>query len=220
MKKYFIAGILVWVPIAVTVWVITWGLGLLDGVFGSVMHVIIAVFPRQFTADLEHFRALPGVGVLIVILVIIFTGLLAISFAGQWWVRFWDKQMTRIPIVRSIYPSVKQVSSTLFSGSGQAFRKALLIRYPHQNSWAVAFQIGSPTEEIQQKLGGDYVNVFLPTTPNPTSGFFMIIPRSEVIELDMNVEEALKYIVSMGTVSPISAASGLTTAQLSKSSDS
>jgi uncharacterized membrane protein len=178
MKKYFIAGILVWVPIAVTVWVITWGLSLLDGVFGSVMHVIIAVFPRQFTADLEHFRALPGVGVVIVVMVIIATGLLAINFAGQWWVRFWDKQMTRIPIVRSIYPSVKQVSSTLFSGSGQAFRKALLIRYPHANSWAVAFQIGVPTAEIQHKLVGDYVNVFLPTTPNPTSGFFMIVPRS------------------------------------------
>ncbi|MCE7529811.1 DUF502 domain-containing protein [Polynucleobacter sp. IMCC 29146] len=219
MKKYFIAGILVWVPIAVTVWVITWGLGLLDGVFGSVMHVIIAVFPRQFTADLEYFRALPGVGVAIVVLVIIITGLMAISFAGQWWVRFWDKQMTRIPIVRSIYPSVKQVSSTLFSGSGQAFRKALLIHYPHANSWAVAFQIGSPTEEIQNKLGGDYVNVFLPTTPNPTSGFFMIVPRSEVIELDMNVEEALKYIVSMGTVPPI-ADSALSTTQLSKPSAS
>jgi uncharacterized membrane protein len=104
--------------------------------------------------------------------------------------------------VRSIYSSVKQVSSTLFSGSGQAFRKALLIRYPHSNSWAIAFQTGTPAAEISSKVGEDYVNVFLPTTPNPTSGFFMIVPRSSVIELDMTVEEALKHIVSMGSVPP------------------
>jgi uncharacterized membrane protein len=104
--------------------------------------------------------------------------------------------------VRSIYASVKQVSSTIFSGNGQAFRKALLIRYPHAESWVIAFQTGNTADEIEQKLGGEYVNVFLPTTPNPTSGFFMIVPRANVIELDMSVEEALKHIVSMGSVPP------------------
>jgi uncharacterized membrane protein len=128
MKKYFIAGILVWTPISITIWVIAWGLGLLDGVFGSVMHAMIAVFPSQFANDMQHFRELPGVGILIVVAVIMFTGLFAISFAGQWWMKVWDRLMNRIPIVRSIYSSVKQVSSTLFSGSGQAFSKALLIR--------------------------------------------------------------------------------------------
>ena len=209
MKKYFIAGILVWTPISITIWVIAWGLGLLDGVFGSVMHAMIAVFPSQFANDMQHFRELPGVGVLIVVAVIMFTGLLAISFAGQWWMKVWDRFMNRIPIVRSIYSSVKQVSSTLFSGSGQAFSKALLIRYPHADSWAIAFQTGMPAREVAAKLGEDYVNVFLPTTPNPTSGFFMIVPRAHTIELEMSVEEALKHIVSMGSVPPTSS-TGLT----------
>ena len=131
-----------------------------------------------------------------------FTGLLAISFAGQWWLRVWDKQVNRIPVVRSIYSSIKQLSSTLFSSNGQAFRKALLIRYPHADSWAIAFQTGTPAAEVENKLGSDYVNVFLPTTPNPTSGFFMIVQRSQTIELDMSIEEALKHIVSMGSVPP------------------
>jgi uncharacterized membrane protein len=200
MKKYFIAGILVWVPIAITVWVITWGLGLIDQIYGSVMGALITVLPGQFSGDLKHFREIPGLGILIVIAVITFTGLLAISFAGQW--KVWDRFVTRIPIVRSIYSSVKQVSSTIFSGNGQAFRKALLIRYPHAESWVIAFQTGNTAEEIEQKLGSEYVNVFLPTTPNPTSGFFMIVPRANVIELDMSVEEALKHIVSMGSVPP------------------
>ncbi len=202
MKKYFIAGILVWAPMAVTIWVITWGLDLLDGVFGSVMHAIIAVFPREFASDLQHFRDLPAVGVAIVVVVIMGTGLIAISFAGQWWMKVWDNLMNRIPVVRSIYSSVQQVSSTLFSGSGQAFSKALLIRYPHADSWVIAFQTGIPAKEVTAKLGDDYVNVFLPTTPNPTSGFFMIVPRAQTIELDMSVEEALKHIVSMGSVPP------------------
>jgi len=202
MKKYFIAGILVWAPLSITVWVIAWGLGLLDGVFGSVMHAIIVVLPQDAARDLQHFRDLPGVGILIVIAVIMLTGLLAISFAGQWWLKIWDKLVNRIPVVRSIYSSVQQVSSTLFSGSGQAFSKALLIRYPHAESWVIAFQTGTPAKEVAAKLGEDYVNVFLPTTPNPTSGFFMIVPRTQTIELEMSVEEALKHIVSMGSVPP------------------
>ena len=202
MKKYFIAGILVWAPVAVTVWVISWGLGVLDSIFGSVMMAIISVSPGEFSPDLKHFREIPAIGVLIVVGVIMVTGFVAIIFAGQWWLRVWDKLVNRIPIVRSIYSSVIQVSSTLFSGSGQAFRKALLIRYPHPNSWAIAFQTGMPAKEVAAKLGEDYVNVFLPTTPNPTSGFFMIVPRAHTIELEMSVDEALKHIVSMGSVPP------------------
>jgi len=212
MKKYFIAGILVWAPLSITIWVIAWGLGLLDGVFGSVMHAIIVLLPEDAARDLQHFRDLPGVGILIVVSFIMFTGLLAISFAGQWWFRVWDRLMNRIPIVRSIYSSVQQVSSTLFSGSGQAFSKALLIRYPHADSWVIAFQTGMPAKEVTAKLGENYVNVFLPTTPNPTSGFFMIVPRAQTIELDMSVEEALKHIVSMGSVPPTSP-TGLTAIQ-------
>ena len=213
MKKYFIAGILVWAPLSITIWVIAWGLGLLDGVFGSVMHAIIVVLPEDAARDLQHFRDLPGVGILIVIVVILLTGLTAINFAGQWWLNVWDKFVNRIPIVRSIYSSVQQVSSTLFPGTGQAFSKALLIRYPHADSWVIAFQTGTPAKEVTAKLGEDYVNVFLPTTPNPTSGFFMIVPRAQTIELEMSVEEALKHIVSMGSVPPNSS-SGLTASQL------
>ena len=212
MKKYFIAGILVWAPMAVTIWVITWGLGLLDGVFGSVIQAMIAVLPRESAADLQRFREIPAVGIVIVVTVIMLTGLIAISFAGQWWLKVWDKVVNRIPVVRSIYSSVQQVSSTLFSGNGQAFSKALLIRYPHAPSWAIAFQTGIPAKEVSSKLGDDYVNVFLPTTPNPTSGFFMIVPRAETIQLEMSVEEALKHIVSMGSVPPTSPI-GLTDSQ-------
>ena len=212
MKKYFIAGILVWAPMAVTIWVITWGLGLLDGVFGSVIQAMIAVLPRESAADLQRFREIPAVGIVIVVTVIMLTGLIAISFAGQWWLKVWDKVVNRIPVVRSIYSSVQQVSSTLFSGNGQAFSKALLIRYPHAHSWAIAFQTGIPAKEVSSKLGDDYVNVFLPTTPNPTSGFFMIVPRAETIQLEMSVEEALKHIVSMGSVPPTSPI-GLTDSQ-------
>ena len=215
MKKYFIAGILVWAPLSITVWVIAWGLGLLDGVFGSVMHAIIMVLPHDAAVDVQNFRDLPGVGILIVIAVILLTGLTAINFAGQWWLKVWDKFVNRIPIVRSIYSSVQQVSSTLFSGSGQAFSKALLIRYPHADSWVIAFQTGIPAREVTTKLGEDYVNVFLPTTPNPTSGFFMIVPRAQTIELEMSVEEALKHIVSMGSVPPNSS-SGLTATRSTK----
>jgi uncharacterized membrane protein len=203
MKKYFIAGILVWTPLAVTIWVMTWGLSVLDGVFGSVISALMAVLPVDLTPALQSFRKLPGVGILIVIAVIMATGIVAANFAGQWWIRLWDQIIIRIPIVKSIYSSVKQVSGTLFSSKGNAFRKAVLIPYPRNGSWTIAFVTGNPAEEVAAKLNGEHVNVFLPTTPNPTSGFFMIVPRADIIELDMGVEEALKHIVSMGSVAPL-----------------
>ena len=203
MKKYFLAGILVWAPLAITIWVITWAMGILDGVFGSVMHVLITVLPSNLTESLTHFRETPFVGVLIVIFAIILTGMFAITIAGRWLFRMWEKVLQRIPIVRSIYSSVKQVSDTLLSSSGDAFKKAVLIRYPHANSWTIAFQTGTPMREVAEKLGTPHIHVFVPTTPNPTSGFFMIVPKDSVIELTISVEEALKHIVSMGTVPPV-----------------
>lgn len=202
MKKYFLAGILVWAPLAITIWVITWGMGILDGVFGSVMHLLITVLPTDSTQSLTKFRETPFIGVLIVIAAITFTGMFAITFAGRWLLRIWEKVLHRIPIVRSIYSSVKQVSDTLLSSSGEAFKKAVLIRYPHQNSWTIAFQTGTPMQEVAEKLGTPHIHVFVPTTPNPTSGFFMIVPKDSVIELTISVEDALKRIVSMGTVPP------------------
>ena len=203
MKKYFIAGMLVWAPLAITVWVMTWGLSLLDGIFGSVMKGLMAVLPLELRSDLQSFKDLPGVGILIVIAIILLTGVMAANFAGQWWVRLWDRFISRIPVVKSIYSSVKQVSGTLFSSKGNAFRKAVLIPYPRNGSWTIAFITGNPATEVAEKLSGEHVNVFLPTTPNPTSGFFMIVPKADIIELDMGVEEALKHIVSMGSVPPL-----------------
>jgi uncharacterized membrane protein len=181
----------------------TWGLSVLDNVFGSVIFALMAVLPVDLTPALQSFRNLPGVGILIVISVILLTGVVAANFAGQWWIRLWDQIIIRIPIVKSIYSSVKQVSGTLFSSKGNAFRKAVLIPYPRNGSWTIAFVTGNPAEEVAAKLNGEHVNVFLPTTPNPTSGFFMIVPRADIIELDMGVEEALKHIVSMGSVAPL-----------------
>ena len=204
MKKYFIAGMLIWAPLAITIWVMTWGLSVLDGVFGSVMMALMTILPSGLKPALQSFRELPGVGILIVLAIIFATGILAANFVGQWWIRLWDRLITRIPIVKSIYSSVKQVSGTLFSSKGNAFRKAVLIPYPRNGSWTIAFITGNPADEVANKLNGEHVNVFLPTTPNPTSGFFMIVPRADIIELEMSVEEALTHIVSMGSVPPSS----------------
>jgi uncharacterized membrane protein len=202
MKKYFIAGMLVWAPLAITIWVMTWGLSVLDGVFGSVMAALIAVLPTALKPALQAFRELPGVGIVIVVAIIFTTGIFAANFAGQWWIALWDRLIAHIPIVKSIYSSVKQVSDTLFSSKGNAFRKAVLIPYPRDGSWTIAFVTGNPAQEIKDKLGKEHVNVFLPTTPNPTSGFFMVVPVADIIELDMSVESALTHIVSMGSVPP------------------
>ena len=202
MKKYFIAGILVWAPLAITIWVITWGVSVLDGVFGSIMSAIMAVTPGDTQPTLKSFRAIPGLGVVIVLAIIFVSGLLAANYAGQWWIKLWDRFINRIPIVKSIYSSVKQVSDTLFSSKGNAFRQAVLIPYPRNGSWTIAFVTGSPAQEVANKLKEEHLNVFVPTTPNPTSGFFMIVPKADMIELDMTVEEALKHIVSMGSVPP------------------
>jgi uncharacterized membrane protein len=201
LRHYFITGLLVWLPMGVTIWVLTWLYGLFDGIFLSVLGAANAVIP-----GLDHLanwlRSIPGFGVLSVAVVLLITGLFVANIFGQWWLRQWDKLMNRIPVVRSIYTSVKQVSDTLFSGSGHAFSKALLIRYPHTEAWSMAFLTGKPGGEVASRLDGEYVSVFIPTTPNPTSGFFMMLPRHHVIELDMSVDNALKYIISMGVVVP------------------
>ena len=130
------------------------------------------------------------------------TGVLTNNLVGKWFVRLWERLLNRIPVVNSIYGSVKQVSDTLFSSSGNAFRKAVLIPYPHENSYTIAFLTGVPGGDVKNHLVGDYVSVYVPTTPNPTSGFFLMMERSRVVELDMSVDAALKYIVSMGVVAP------------------
>jgi uncharacterized membrane protein len=194
LKKYFITGLLIWVPLAITAWVLSLIVRTMDQ---SLLLLPQAIHP-------EHLLGLyiPGIGALLTLLVVFFTGLITANIVGQKLVRFWEGVLARIPVVKSIYYSVKQVSDTLFSGSGVAFRKVLLVRYPHPEAWSVAFQTGHPARDVADLLPDEHVGVFIPTTPSPVNGFFFFVKRKDVMELDMNVDEALKYIVSMGVVAP------------------
>jgi uncharacterized membrane protein len=202
VKKYFIAGLLVWLPLIITIWVLASVLGLLDGVFLSVLNQVQRLVGPSGAATLEWLRDVPGLGILILIGVLLLTGMFVTNIFGQWAFRQWDRLLNKIPIVRSIYSSVKQVSDTLFSSSGQAFREAVLVQYPRAGSWTIAFVTGRPGGEVAHHLDADYVSLYVPTTPNPTSGFFLMMPRSDVVTLTMSVDEALKYIISMGVVAP------------------
>jgi uncharacterized membrane protein len=202
MKKYLVAGLLVWLPLAITIWLLTWLLGALDGVLGALLRLAGKVLPDSATTFLAQVAGIPGMGVLVLGLLMLVTGIFVTNVVGAWWVRQWDRLMGKIPIVKSIYSSVKQVSDTLFSSSGNAFREAVLVQYPRQGSWTIAFVTGKPGGEVAGRLPGDYVSVYVPTTPNPTSGFFLMMPRADVLELRMSVDEALKYVISMGVVAP------------------
>jgi uncharacterized membrane protein len=202
MKKYLIAGLLVWLPLAVTIWVLHAVLGLLDGLFGWFLTASQTLLPSGAHAPLEALRSIPGLGLIVVLLLLLATGVFATNMVGQWWLRQGGRIVQRIPIVKSIYSSVKQVSDTLFSSSGNAFREAVLVQYPREGSWTIAFVTGRPGGEAALHLSGDYLSLYVPTTPNPTSGFFLMVPRADVIALRMSVDEALKYIISMGVVAP------------------
>jgi uncharacterized membrane protein len=208
VKKYLVAGLLVWLPLAITIWVLSWLLGAMDGVFASLLSATQAVLPESARAGLETLRHVPGLGVLVMVAGLLATGVFAANIFGQWWLRQWDTILGKIPIVKSIYNSVKQVSDTLFSTNGNAFREAVLVQYPRAGSWTIAFVTGKPGGEVAAHLPGDYVSVYVPTTPNPTSGFFLMMPRADVLALRMSVDEALKYVISMGVVGPELAAEG------------
>ncbi len=194
IKRYFITGLLIWVPLAITAWVLA--------LIASVADQSLRLLPETLRPHQLLGYDIPGAGVVLTLLIIFVTGVLAANFIGQRLVGWWEQLLARIPVVNSIYLSVKQVSDTLFSSSGNAFRKALLIQYPRRGSWTIAFLTGRPGGDVVNHLPGDLVSVYVPTTPNPTSGFFLMLPRSDVIELDMDVDEALKYIISMGVVAP------------------
>ncbi len=201
LKKLFIAGLLVWLPLTITVWVLWQLLSVFDGIFRAVIGAINALAPSLQPA-LDRLAHTPGLGVVVVLGAILLTGLLVANIVGQWWLRQWDSLIARIPIVKSIYSSVKQVSDTLFASNGNAFRQAVMVQYPRAGSWTIGFVTGAPGGEVARRLPGDHISVYVPTTPNPTSGFFLMIPRSEAIELAMSVDEALKYVISMGVVAP------------------
>ena len=194
MKRYLIAGLLVWVPLGITIWV---------------LHALVSALDQTLLLVPEGARPeaivgfhIPGLGVLLSFAILFLTGMLAANFFGARLILVWESVLGRIPVVKSIYSSVKQVSDTLLSDTGNAFRKALLVEYPYPGSWTIAFQTGFPAVSVAGSLPGEHVSVYVPTTPNPTSGFFLMLPRSRVHELDMTVDEALKYIISMGVVAP------------------
>jgi uncharacterized membrane protein len=191
LKRYFITGLLIWVPLVITVWVLSLLVGTLDNT--------LLLLPPRYRPDAWLGVHIPGVGAIITLLVVLITGILAANFFGRQFVLFWEGLLGRIPVVKSIYTSVKQVSDTLFSGSGEAFRKVLLVRYPHPEAWSLAFQTNVPST-VSGKLGPEYVGVFIPTTPSPVNGFYFYVKRSETIELDISVDLAFKYIISMGVV--------------------
>lgn len=195
MKRYFITGLLIWVPLGITLWVMKTLIGTMDK---TLLLLPEALQPQTLLGG----TYIPGFGVILTLLVVFLTGVFTANIIGQRLLMFWEGLLSRIPVVKSIYYSVKQVSDTLFSSSGEAFRKALLIEYPRKGSWTVAFMTGVPGGDVVNHLQGDYVSVYVPTTPNPTSGFFLMMPREDVIELDMSVDDALKYIISMGVVAP------------------
>ncbi|NBV89369.1 MAG: DUF502 domain-containing protein, partial [Betaproteobacteria bacterium] len=184
---------LIWAPIGITVWVISFIVSTLDNI------VPIGLRPEALFG-----QPIPGFGVVAVALLILVTGVLAANLLGRRLVMIWEGLLARIPLVRSIYSSVKQVSDTILAPNGQAFRQAVLVQYPRYGSYTIAFVTGAPASELQPNLPGECISVYVPTTPNPTSGFFLMMPKEEVIPLSIPVDKALKYVVSMGTVSPSS----------------
>ena len=194
IRRYLITGLVVWVPLVITVWVLSVLVGTMDQT--------LLLLPPAFRT--EHWLGVyvPGMGVVLTLLVVFLTGVFTANIIGQRLFGVWERAVARIPVVNTIYKSVKQVSDTLFSPSGQAFRKALLVQWPSPGMWTIAFLTGVPGGDVVNHLQGDYISIYVPTTPNPTGGYFVMVPRSAVIELDMSVDVALKYIISMGVVAP------------------
>ncbi len=194
MRRYLITGLLIWVPLGITIWVLH--------AIVTTMDQSLLLLPQEWRPKALLGFDVPGLGVLLTVVIVFITGLVTANVLGQRIVEAWESILGRIPFVKSIYNSVKQVSDTLFSSSGQAFRKALLIEWPRPGMWTVAFLTGTPSGDVSRHLGDDYVSVYVPTTPNPTGGYFVMLPRTAVIELEMSVDEALKYIISMGVAPP------------------
>lgn len=195
LRKYLIAGILVWLPLGVTVLVVK--------LFVDLMDRTLLLIPPEYSPEILFGFSIPGFGVIISIIIILFTGMIAANILGSRLVSLWEGILSRIPIVRSVYSAVKQLAETLFSPSGQSFRKVLMIEYPRRGLWTLAFQTGTDVGEAQLKTGEEVVNVYVPTTPNPTSGFFLMVPKKDIVELDMSVDEGLKMIISMGVMVPV-----------------
>jgi uncharacterized membrane protein len=195
LKKYVITGLLIWIPLVITIWVLK--------VIVEVLDQSLLLLPNAWQPQQLIGVHIPGLGAILTLLIVLLTGLFATNFFGAQLVEIWHDILHRIPVVNSIYSSVKQISDTLFSSSGQAFRKALLVQWPRPNMWTIAFLTGTPGPSVARHLPPDCLAVYVPTTPNPTGGYFVLVARKDVIELDMTVDQALKYIISMGVVPPL-----------------
>ncbi|MBM3362561.1 MAG: DUF502 domain-containing protein [Betaproteobacteria bacterium] len=194
LRRWLLAGLLVLLPLMITIWIINWIIGTLDQT--------LQILPSQWQPDLLLGIHIPGFGVLLALVIVLVIGAVTSNFIGRRLMGWWDSLLGRIPIVRSIYSSVKKVSDTLFSEKGNAFRKALLVQWPRPGVWTIAFLTGTPGGDVSRHLTDDYLSVYVPTTPNPTGGYFVMLKRSDCIELDMTVDEALTYVISMGVVVP------------------
>lgn len=192
LKKYFVTGLLILVPLSITAWV----LNLIVTTMDQTLLLLPPSIRGQFPFNVR------GTGVVLTLAIVLVTGLLAHNFIGRRLVLWWEALLQRIPFVSSIYTSVKQVSDTLFSPSGQAFRKAVLIQFPRDGAWTVAFAVGDPGDSFRRPLGGELQTVFVPTAPNPTSGYILIVASEQIVDLDISVDDALKFVVSMGVVTP------------------
>lgn len=194
IRKYLVAGVLVWIPLVITTWVLKLLIDTLDQT--------LLLLPERYHSEALFGIHIPGMGLVLTFLIVLTTGIITANFLGKKLLNWWNLILQQIPIVRSIYGGVKQISDTLFSPDGKAFRKAVLIRYPQHETWTIALLTGEPQHEVTDHLGHDYVSVFVPTTPNITAGFFLLAKKADITELTMSVDEALKYIISMGVAEP------------------
>jgi uncharacterized membrane protein len=193
-RKWLLSGLLVLAPLIITIWVLEWVVSTLD--------MTLKILPGAWQPDVLLGLHIPGLGVIFALVVVLAIGAMASNFIGNQLVGWWHALLHRIPVVRSIYSGVKQVSDTLFSEKGNAFRKAVLVQWPREDLWTIAFVTGAPGGELLNHLKGDYVSVYVPTTPNPTGGYFVLLKKSDCIELGMSVDEALTYVISMGVIVP------------------
>lgn len=194
LKRYLIAGLLVWVPLGITFLVIRALVGVMDRT--------LLLLPPDWRPEALLGFPVPGLGIVLSVLVVLVTGMVVANLLGRKLVEGWESLLNRIPLVRSIYSAVKQILETIFVAGGKSFRKVLMVEYPRRGLWTLAFQTGSGTEEVHDKAGHRLVTVFVPTTPNPTSGFIILAPEEDIIELEMSVEDGLKLIMSLGVVAP------------------
>lgn len=203
LRRYLLAGLVVWLPILITIGVLRFIIELLDGT--------LALIPRLYQPEQWLGHHIPGFGVLLSLVILLVTGLIATNYFGQRLVHWGESILSRIPLVRSIYKTVKQVIHAVLSTNGEAFRKVVILEYPRKGVWSVAFQTGTANSQINDKTNDELISVFIPTTPNPTSGFLMMISKRDVIEVDMSIDEALKFIISLGVMPPTQGAALVTT---------